>query len=557
MSLPAPKPRFSWEIPALLAAIGVCYLPIWRNGFYSDDLLFIVQNKALGHVFPLSRFFLDRETLSADSAMNHLAYRPLAVLAFALINALVGIAPRTLHGLNLLLHAVNSLLVLRLASRLSPKRHPEAAFFAALIFALHPVQVEAVAWAVHLSTLASATFLLAGLNLAADRPEDVPAILACNLLSVLFKESGVVFPALAALVLIGRGEGDRRTWRRRAFRPAVVGGIVIAAVFVPFRAWVLGAFSQEPAWAGPGRIFMLMVKCFAYYVKLALLPYPLSQSYLFKIPRAPWEPLVAASSAVLLAVGASAWLLRRKHSFAALGVAWFFLALAPVSGVFTVSSAMNERFLYIPIIGFALIVGNLAALSSIDRRVSRAFLALVLAAYGLIDFQRLADWRDQPAAIAATLRTCPQDQLVRGAHANELRGQGRLQEAAIEYLRAIAADPDGHAGAIAAGLLTPDEDRALGLQSYPDVHYRNYARLYCELGTTFRGLGQKTRTIAALQECLRRDSNYPMVYRNLGVAYFESGDPARAVEYFQAHLRKYPQDGEVQAALAHLMAQRR
>src|SRR5207249_736419 len=125
----------AWFFALVLAALTIfAYRPAWNGGFIWDDDVYITNNELLTAPDGLRRIWF-----SLDSPSQ---YFPLVYSTFRIEHALWGLNPAGYHWVNILLHAANALLVWRVLSRL---RVP-AAWFAAALFALHPVQVETVAW---------------------------------------------------------------------------------------------------------------------------------------------------------------------------------------------------------------------------------------------------------------------------------------------------------------------------------------------------------------------------------------------------------------------------
>src|SRR5882672_7412745 len=127
--------RRAFIFALVLAAVTIfVYRPAWNGGFLWDDDVYITNNELLTAPYGLKRIWF-----SLDSPSQ---YFPLVYTTFRLERALFGLNPIPYHLINILLHAANSLLVWRLLNRL---RVP-GCWLAAALFALHPVQVESVAW---------------------------------------------------------------------------------------------------------------------------------------------------------------------------------------------------------------------------------------------------------------------------------------------------------------------------------------------------------------------------------------------------------------------------
>ena len=160
----------AWLLGLLLvAATLLAYQPAWQAGFIWDDDDYVTDNPLLTAPDGLKRIWF-----SLDSPSQ---YFPLTYTVFRIERALWGLNPAGYHWVNILLHAANALLVWRLLRRLSVP----GAWLAAAIFALHPVQVESVAWITELKNVLSLFFfllaLLAWVEFVEDRPKPMVAIL--------------------------------------------------------------------------------------------------------------------------------------------------------------------------------------------------------------------------------------------------------------------------------------------------------------------------------------------------------------------------------------------
>ena len=154
----------AWLLGLLLvAATLLAYQPAWQAGFIWDDDEYVTNNPLLTAPDGLKRIWF-----SLDSPSQ---YFPLTYTVFRIERSLWGFNPAGFHWVNILLHAANALLVWRLLRQLSVP----GAWLAAAIFALHPVQVESVAWVTELKNVLSLFFfllaLLAWVEFVEDRPK--------------------------------------------------------------------------------------------------------------------------------------------------------------------------------------------------------------------------------------------------------------------------------------------------------------------------------------------------------------------------------------------------
>ncbi|MFI5360759.1 MAG: tetratricopeptide repeat protein [Elusimicrobiota bacterium] len=517
---------------SLIIVLWTCslYGGLLGHGFVGDDTASIVQNMALRETTPLSRFFLDPQTQSAGGKRaNAEIYRPLTTLSEAVLFGAAGTNPAPYHLVSLLLHAATGCLLLLIVLSFDESRWPEA-LGAALIFVSHPVNVEAVAYATQLSTLASSFWLFVALlcSLQTASPIWFEASLAAALAASGFKESALMFPALAWLLGRLRKQLKPDEPRRVAQSPFfLLLSAAAGAAFFVWRGFILGRAAQQPPRTGsaPGE-FLLMVKAFGCYLKLLIWPHPLSYYYLLKVPTGPLDPLVLLSAAAIAATVAAAWYFRRRKPEAVFAVAWLYLALLPVANILPTVSTMNERFLYIPCMGFCFLLPRLVGdalrrFKSLDPRWILAPLAPVLLAYAALVLNRLPDWKDNETMVLATLRTCPQAASVHEALALQYARFGRIDDAIREFTVSLAIDSTQMAILKEKNLIPPVSGEEL--RRWDDwgrtVHYGlDFLPLWSNLGAAYLVKRDYEHAAAALEQALLLSPGDADAKKNLDAA---------------------------------------
>lgn len=397
------------------ALAAIVALPSLANGFVYDDVPIIVENSLVHQLGPLDAW---RSSYWPAGGL----YRPLTLQLFSLQWALGGGQPLLFHAVSLLLAALTTILVYRLAARLLPEA---GAIAAAAIFAVHPVHVEAVASAVGQSELLSAAFALLAVEryLAWREPGALTAgrralLAGCTLLAIAAKETGYVVPLLLGAAELGFPRRDRRG----------VGGVftlqagaIVSALLV--RVIALGSLAGETPSAsfyglttGQRAVGMLLVV--PEWVRLMLWPVRLQAEY--GPPGLPLDAPLGATHALGLAVLAAGvtlvgwnWRHHRSVAFAAL---WTAIALAPVSNLLAAAGlVLAERTLFLPSIGVALLLGAAAsawwiALPTMPgwlRVMTLTLAAALLVAAGLRSVVRQQAWRSEEAFFGQIARDAP------------------------------------------------------------------------------------------------------------------------------------------------------
>ena len=578
-----------WWAPAALILLG---LLAWRNtlenGFVYDDEVNIVQNEALRTLTPLSKFF-DPKSSSTDAKMNAGLWRPLTRFVWALDYRLDGLDPKPYHATNLLLHLLNALLVFYLAGMLSankmgakgadsagasqfqvlelgPGPSPWAAFLTALVFLLHPVQVESVAWVNGLSNLLFAFFSLSAFILFVlhrkTRRTAGGVLYACSLAAYAFgllsKETAVVLPVLllAYSFLFERGADNRSG---RVPWVAVAPYFALTVGFLILRYAVLGNATMTGNWAG-GTVPLLltMLKAFATYVRLAVLPHPLSLEYLFPVKRAV-DLEVLRGAALLGGLLFAAFRSRERSPRLSLAALFFLVPLLPVANILPIETVLNERFLYLSLVGWGLAAGEAlawmlergaparrpAAATNTCRQVllPAAVCACLCAAYAAKTIARNETWKDTYSLASENLKTCPQSSRLRYAMGKGLAERGRWAEAIGEYRLTLAIELYGDKTAEALAAFDPFEPAELARAG----EYRKSLQVRVDSGQTLYNIGSayirlgesgKAAGYLELAKSLRQDS--AEVLNNLAVAYAQSGRYEEAVSELEGLLARDP-----------------
>ncbi len=400
--------------PRILAAglflfSAALYLNTLGHGFVFDDGALILQNAAVTE-FRWSQMF------------GTGSYRPVRTLTYAVNYALGGENPFGYHLFNLLLHALNAVLLLRLLWLWTGAS--AAALAGALVFAVHPVQTAAVAYVSGRKDLLATGFLLGALALYTHyRRHGGFRILAGSLalaaLAMLSKEVALVFPGLLllveAFVLAPERDPAFRTRLLGAFKriPLAVGAAgLLAAAGLAHALFISRATRMSGFWGGdPGANFGTSLKLFAHYLKLVFWPHPLIADYtgqVFPLSTGLAEPATLLGGVILLGFLLLAIWQSGRRPLVSLGMFWFLLSLLPVLQLIPFHELAADHFLYLPMAGTALAVAHFfpAWAPSIGRPTWGALAGLVLICSGLT-LQRNEDWKDAQTLWEATYAKAP------------------------------------------------------------------------------------------------------------------------------------------------------
>ncbi len=480
-----------WAIAVALIAIGI-YANTMSAPFIYDDFGYIVHNDQIRDGDKLIRVFV--LPYPADRPQLGL-YRPVTILSYALDASVGGLEPKTFHRTNVLLHAGTCVLVLLLLLRLHASL--PVAVCGAMLFALHPVHTEAVAWVVGRAEVLAAFFSLASLLLYL-RYRNTGGLSAlglsvgCYFLALGSKEIAAPVPAILLsgeiLRVFGHHDGLRKP---RLLLPLGAFGIVLS-IYVGLRLTAIGAFGMvdestvfttQPV---STRLLTAVAGLFE-YLRLSLIPFDLRIDYSEFAYSNFFAPKVLAGLGVPILLALAAWRVRRLSPLPALAVAWFFLFLLPVSNLLIpIGAVLAERFLYLPSVAVSLAVtGIIEAASRLRGQSFRNGLlgigcvALVAYAAGTVTRNRV--WIDTERFWRTAAAQSATSQKAELALYKWLRGEGKKAEAE-QVLRAAA-----------SRRLSGDMDRLSG-EDVELVH--NLAHLEREKGRFDSALFLYERTIS-------------------------------------------------------------
>lgn len=387
-------------------------------------LTFAVFSPTLGNGFLLmgfdDRLILDNPEVAESSwsgvgriftTFRHANYIPLTTLSFAVTHRLAGFDPLAYHLVNLCLHTVNAILVWLLVRPLLASA--SAATFATLVFALHPLQLEAVSLAIQRKTLMSAAlFLLAFLSYrsfweSGERRHYLGALL-CFALSVLAKPITVTFPVV---LLLYESQFVRR--RPRLADKIPFFAVAVAGALLAMQAsHEVGAMKVPHGGTWPKHALMVGRVSMEYLGSL-FAPFHLSPIYYYRLgTETEWTNVVCLAALVSLLVAVVWWRKRLRWTYFCLG--WFAILLFPQSNVIPLAQLRPDRYLYLSLIGFGiwLAIGLQRAVAPSPQRhlgplVPRCAAAAFVAVLAVVSFASTPIWRSDATAWARVVERHP------------------------------------------------------------------------------------------------------------------------------------------------------
>lgn len=561
----------------------ITFSPVFTAGFTNwDDPVLVTENRLIRS--------LNAESISAMFSFHSLRefrhYIPLVLLSFAVEYQIAGLEPGLYHTTNVVIHCLNAVLVLWFTFRLT--QNVPLALLTALLFSIHPLRVESVAWVTERKDVLSAAGYFAGLlvYLAYVRsPRRRTLLLLAGfafLFSLLSKAMAMSFPAI--LILIDLLE------RRKLSRPVVVEKIPFFLLAVG--SGVLALIAHDPA-TDSLQLIEAGQAAFSFFERLVLASWavlfyvwkllvPLNLSALYQAPLTTGEPgIFLVLPFIVVGILTGAFVLRNRAPLVAFGVLWYLVTLVPVLQIAPAGVAsVADRFTYIPLTGLFVIIA-FVVLRVQEGFVSRGFsravvptlaaVAVLLLAYSarertkvwensLTLWNSVIEASDSPPVMSYVHRALAQTQRGRLEQALEdyaralerdstlavawnNRGniharQGRFETALADYQRALDAYPaytDAHINAARVHILRRNLPEALASSNKAlEIEPGNVLALV-QRGQVYDLLGKPDESLRDFTIAIRLQPDFGEAYRRRGDVSFRLGDFSSAIrDYTQA-----------------------
>ena len=570
--------RISWTL-VLVACVLALYLPTLGFEFVYDDEIQIRQLPALAGG--------DGSPLRMAGGPEGRYWRPVFQLFQLGLYRLAGASPRAFHAASVAVYALLCLIVLHLYRRLVkdqgtvPSDPPGGtregwlvAGAAALLFAVHPLHAEAVAFVASMTELTVTLFVVGAFAcwLAASGSEGLRACAWFAATGVLFfaallsKEMALGFPAIVLLAMALRipaaGSGTEKSGSDPNFARVIAGSAM--ACLVPLALWAglrwraVGGLAPTSGHAEvpPAGLPLNALWIVAQDLWLLAAPVRLNAARVFR-------PIVEVSDvrvwigAATLATGAAAVVLLRRHRTVAFGTGWTIVTLAPLLSIRSFGEfVVCDRYLLLPSAGFCLAVAA-AAFRWLPRRTAVACLALLGALYATRSAVRLPDWKDSLTLYRRTLEASPDAASLHNNLGVVLLERGDAAAAADAFERAVALQrgfADAWGGLATArerqGRLEDAERALLRRTALPPDDAHSYANL----GTVQSRLGRRDAAIEAFRRASALDPGSAAAQLNLGVALAGAGRAEEALPHLRACLERDPSQQKARVALAVCLA---
>jgi protein O-mannosyl-transferase len=526
----------------LVVVTMVAYLPAWQGTPIWDDDAHLTRPE-LRSLEGLVRIWTQPEATQQ--------YYPLLHSLFWGEHQLWGDWTLGYHLVNILLHSISALLLVRILRRLEIP----GAWLAAAIFALHPIQVESVAWISELKNMLSGVFYFSSVlaYLKFDRTKKLgPYAIALVLFALGLMSKTVIATLPAALMVVVWWKRGKISWKRDML--PLFPFFIIGTTAGMFTAWaerkLIGAEGSEFNFSVIER---LLIAGRAIWFYLGKLFWPADLIFVYprwQVSQTVWWQYVFPAATLLL-LGVLGWLSQRRRGPLA-GLLFFIGTLFPVLGFLNVYpfrySFVADHFLYLASLGIIAPVSAGTALlfehwQLWHRSTGYVFCVALLALLAILTWRQSAMYTDIETLWQTTIERNPNAWMAHDNLGAVLLQKGQPNEAIAHFRKVLEINPnsvDAQANLGDALLQKGEVDEAIAqyrmaLQIRPDDAPAHY-----NLGNALLQKRQVDEAIAHYQTALELNSNLADAHNNLGIALLQKGETDKAIAHYQRRSKSTP-----------------
>jgi protein O-mannosyl-transferase len=544
----------------LILSSALPYLNTLSNGFVYDDLTQVANNPYIINFHHLRSIFTTGvwSFVGRQGVTNY--YRPLMTLGYAFCYRVFGNLAFGYHLMNLTLHVAVVCILFGLTLSIFHRR--DLAFLTALLFALHPIHTESVAWIAGVTDLELTLFFLLTFWLFLKTVDPrrgrsawaFAGMVICFALALFSKEQALMLPLVAAIYEhLYREDRKTTSWQRKISHYGVLW--LMAVGYLLLRVHVFGSVTPHPhivkvTWP---QACLSAIILSVQYVEKMLWPVTLCAFYVFHKASSPLDPRFIGGVIVLAALAAAFLFLWQKARLASFGFVWFFVTLAPVLNArWMAANAFAERYLYLPSVGFCWIAAWCATRlweAAGNRRpnarpVLAAGLSVLLILCSVRVFTRDRDWSNDVLLYTTTLAQQPNAWAILVNLGTDYWHQGNVNAARREWMKALGV----HRDAIVLsnlGLVYAKE------RQYPEAvaYFRNAIRLeplytdpHLNLGVTYRKMGLDQPAELQLRAAAALSPLNTRAHNELAEIYLDQGNDLPAEQQYQMSVNSVPNE---------------
>jgi protein O-mannosyl-transferase len=552
----------------LIAATLAVYFPALHNGFVNyDDPRYITENS---HIRSGLNWQSVRWAMSAFYESN---WHPLTWISHAADISLFHLNPTGHHAVNISLQALNTLLLFFVLQ--SATRREWESFFVAALFALHPVNVESVAWASERKNVLSMFFLLLALY-AYGQYSARPSIFRYSAVAIFYALGLTAKPQIITLPFLlllwdfwplqrwnpptapgtnAEKDSIASLWRLCAEKVPLL-ALSMASAVITMQAQTRGgalqvanAARRTPAAYPIALRLENALVAYARYIEMLFCPAGLAPMY--PHPGAALRVVSVIFSIFLLSVITAITLLACRHRYLPVGWFWFLGSLVPMIGIVQVGAqAIADRYAYLPFIGlFCIVVWGISDLTNQNvafRKSVAAFAVLAVIVFGALSYRQIGFWRNSETLWNHTLQVTKNNFVAHDSLADYQLKQGRFAAGCLHFQAAVSIFPDdmpAQEGLAVCAQARSDNGEAIDL--YGNVLRRALepsirATAFANLGSIYRELGDYRRARENYDSALQIDPDLPIALVGSGLLAQKGWDYSLAAAQYAHAMRVEP-----------------
>jgi Flp pilus assembly protein TadD len=538
-----------------------------NDGFTNwDDDKYVTNNPYLRN------FSIDN--VKSNVAFKYGYYQPLTMLSYMVEFAAFQLHPLGYHLANILLHCINALLVFALINGLTGRI--KISLLVSLLFALHPLRVESVAWISERKDVLSSLFYFLSLlsyvrYLKKAQRRSYWSCMLFFVLSLLSKPMAISGPLV--LLLIDYLMNKKTIKINLSNKIPFFAVAAVCAILTYATQKSAGAIAEYPSlWLRMCVPFYGML----FYIVKTIVPMHLSAFYPFPTnPDNGLKAQILLSPLLTVGIASAVYYSRTYSKKAVFGALFFLVTIAPVIQIVLVGKfIVAERYTYIPLIGLyfvcaeglAFLYNNKLKNSGLTKKILPAGLCVLLFVYACITYQRCGVWKDSltlwndvitkyPVAFAynhrgvayhaqadytSAIRDYSRAIMLEPAYAMAYNNRGLSYQAvknndgAIkDFTEAIKLDPTFAQSFTSRGIAyhaKGDYDRAISDYTQAIALNPKYVKAYLDRGAAFQFKGDYDQAISDYSQAILFDPRFPEAYTDRGLAYYAKGDDGRALD---------------------------
>jgi protein O-mannosyl-transferase len=566
------KYRDVWGCLFLVVISLTVYWSVQEHDFVNfDDNIYVTENPHIQEGLTLKSVIWAFSFSEKENTYWH----PVAWLSHALDCQLYGLQPGKHHLTSLMFHIANSLLLFMVFKWMTGAFWRSA--FVAMLFAIHPINVDSVAWVAERKNVVSTFFwMLTMLTYVyyTRKPALYKYLLTLLMyaLGLLTKPMLVTLPFVLLLLdywplkrffygqLSGNGKGGRTKIEMPEFKRFSLFHLIVEKI--PFfilsgLSIVLSSLSvqKKGALASFVPMDLRISNALVSYVKyIGNMIWPQGLTVFYPYPR--MVPMWEVIGALFFLVGISVFAIRsiQRAPYFIIGWLWFLGTFVPVLGLVQTGlwPAMADRFAYVPLIGLFMIfawgVPHICQNRSCHKIWFSASVAFLLVILITVTWKQIGHWKNTITLFEHNLRFTSDNHVAHNNLGTALDEQDRTEEAIEHYLHALRIKPDYVEAHNNLGNALNEQNRTEeAIEHFLKVLRINpeYARAHSNLGIALHKQGRSKEAIEHFLKALRIKPDNAKTHNNLGNALNEQNRTEEAIEHYLHALRIEPGDGEV------------